>query len=1009
MSLKIDVSVLSTFSDFSIQNIMEENPQVITNIVTRVVDDIIGVIIPAMRQFIDESSPVQQSSSKDTQTAHHHYICHVKDTKPDDGMLLHASRVPAQMSDQSSTHYRHQPISSKTESLLGGECGPLNMDQMKKAERVIWKAIQEAMEQIKTMMSSGVDRAQSQCSSNEEHSQHLKSTSGSTHEGFCGGDSVLTNKSSISLMNPQAQRESAEQMFLSPAAKETQHEAKAQLLEPSRFFSVHNSCDTAQRNLIYGQFVEDILGRVYSLFSDESTETTSQTETISSPPSSLSSSSKMQNTSLPLLADKSNITPVCSASVGWDHCVALRNASASPKLPMGQTIRLLPARPFTSEEKEMAADAEPYADEMVMDIMEQIRYETEQQSRESKNSDTPDSIIPTEDYGMIGQGTDFPLVIKLNRQPLSPPKTQHHEAVEISHQIFLDIKRQLDEGHSSAEIDVSKTMEKAIVSEFINMALDKLSNMYNHPKYSIAKAVAMNSCLPENMESPQSKKSLKDSEMMKDAKMQFEKAACQPVKAVLENALGDFLSLRIARSKCASKESLSSRRSCSRAMSNNQIDLSSLASDIVFIVWEKLIETSGCHTSTCFSHNDTELKDLMKTISEISSLNSRTDSPTLKAELAMEGINCAVKTKVRHFVTQESNGGQRATNVDPIPKKTAMIDRSVDVMNDHSKPVNSGGQDIHNSVISTTSEHEVKYSNGHMGPPQGSKQTYTSSQTPCSLSPLISSSERDNFSGALSKSSMSQDTYGEQAISIKTKKDVNSCTSDPTFEGLVIQPHANSRDLTVQRVALEELSSAYQADNIQSERTRMLPSSKPPEVLFPSVPEQLDVVGKTDVRIHGSQISQPNEARPSPAMLYLFRPTIVKVTLKVIAKCVLGSRLITKQSVDSFERWILQNRRPQSAKPANEMEKIIHKHRMIEATQAFRSPQETLPDLTTKSVKGRRPHSAVADYRGKSVIEGCNSAISHMHEGLKLWSASHDIVLYYHSTLNCVVSQNLIS
>lgn len=949
---------------------MEKNPQIISNIVTRVIDDVMGVIIPAMRQFIDERSPVKQGTSKDTQTSDND-ICHIEDTKPDDGMLPHASCAPVLMPHQSSTHYCQKTDSSKTESLLVGECDSRNTDLLKKAERVIWKAIQEAMEQIKTIVSSTVNRAKSQCRSNKEHSQQLKS--GSTHEGYYDGDKVLLYKLPDSSLNHSVA--CTEQMFMKHEAVKEAHQGddsgnqvKTQFPEPRFCFTEHNSCDTAQKNLIYSQFVEDILVRVYSLFSDESAETISRSETVSSPSSSLTSSSRMQNECLPLLAQTSNSAPVCSAvpSAGWEHCVALRNASASSKLPVGQTIRLL------------AAETEPYADEMIMDIMDQIKYETEQQSRESKHSETPDSSISSENSVVVG---DFPLVIKLNRQPLGPSKT-HHEAVEISHQIFLNIKRQLDEGHSNGETDVSKTMEKAILCEFVDMALDKLSNMCN-PKYFATYTAEMKSCVPEDFESLQPKKSLKDSETMEDAKVQFEKAACQPVKAVLENALSGFFSHSVDCSKCVSRESLCSRQPCLRAMGNNQTDLSSLASDIVFIVWEKLIETSGCDTSACSSNSETQLKNLMKTISEISSLNpniTHADSPTPKAKLAMEGINCALKTKVRHFVTQESKGGHRESDMDPMVKKTVIIDRSVDVINGYSKPLHSCGQDLHNSVISTTSESAIKHSNGESFCP---KQTYTSSQITCCLSPLMSSPEHENFCGALSKSAMSllNDTYGEQATSMKTKKDVSSYIADPTFEGLVIQPHANSRDLIVHKVAVEELSSEYRADSMWSERnhqrsTRIPPSSKSPQVLCPSFLEQVDVVSKANVRIPGSQITQPtDQARPSPAMLYFFRPIIEKVTLLVIDKCMMRSELITLQGAESceIEMRILQNRRSQSAKPANERENITQRHRMLEVTHAFGSTQETLSYLTTKSVKGRRPHSAAADYRGKSVITGRNS------------------------------------
>ncbi|XP_048116010.1 uncharacterized protein LOC125305368 isoform X2 [Alosa alosa] len=1005
-----------------ISNLMKENPQVITDIVTTVRNDMIGAIIPAMLQFINERSPDKQSSSEDTPTAHNNHIGHVEDTKPVDGSLQNACCASVLMSPQSSTHYSQklkEPDSNKIESLPGDEFGSLNTDLFKKAERVIWKAVHEVM---KTMMSSSVDKVEpkSQYTANEEYCHDLKSTS-STHEGFYDGDKALPYKQSVSLVNLQTQRESvacAEQMFMDPTAKKTQqgddgwNQVKAQLTKPRLFFSEHNSSDSTQKNLIYSQFVEDILVRVYSLFPDESVEADSQIETTSSPSSSssLSPSSRMQNERPPLQAEKSSSAPVYSVSAEGEHHAAQRNASARPKLQVGQTIRLLSARPVSPADEVTAVETEQYADEMVMDIMDQLKYEAEQQSRESKHSETPDSFTSSEESVVMRQDIDFPQVTELNPPSFWTPKTQHHEAVEISHQIFLSIKSQLDQGHSDTETNVSKTMEKAVLCEFVDLALKKLSTMCE-PKYSISKIVEMSEhFLGRESSQPQkphaSEKAL---EIMENVKMEFEKTAHQHVKAVLEKGvLSDFNSCNVHRCQCTSRENLPSCQSCLRAMGDNQTELSTLASDIVFILWEKLIETSGCDTSAWSSNSETKLINLIKAISEISSLNTsatHAGSTTLKAEFAMDGINHAVQTKVRQFLAHQSKGGQRATD------KAAIVDRPVDaIMNCFRTPDNSCGQEVHDSVSSTTSESAFQHSTGH-----NSKQTYTTSQLTCSSSPIISSSGHENFSEAFSKSAMSllRDTYGEQTTDMKIKKDTNISIADPTFEGLVIQPHANNRALIVQRVVVEELSQC-QAGSLESERnhqrsTQTPPTIKPPEVVCPGFSEQVDVVGTENLKIHGSPITQTNNlARPSPAVLYLFKPTYEKVIFKVLIKCMLGSELITKQRVLSYETRMLQDRRTQSAESMKERVKNTQRHRMLEATHAFGSLQEADSAMTTKSVKGRRPHSAASDSRevkqtsrsrGSTALNGLSLSQDH-HSQSKLWRAQTQTTSASRASLN---------
>lgn len=955
---------------FSIQNIMEEHHEVIRDIVTIAINDMTSIIIPALQQVKRERSPVKQSSSKDIPTAHNDHLSHIEDTKPDNGISQHSSisLVTGHLSYLSPTCLYlklEEPDSNETESLLCGKLCILNADLLNKAESFIWKAIREVMEEIETTGSSSVDRVESepQCSS-DEYCHHLKSTTSSTHEGFYDGDKTLQSEQSVSLTNPNIQWDAVacrEQMFMDPSAKKTQHgqdswnQVKIQFPEPKLCSSEHSSSfDTTQRNLIYSQFVDDVLAKVYSFVAEESVEGVSQTETICSSFSS-SCSSRMHTECLPLQADKSNSTPVSCASTRWEHHVekARRNTSVSPKLPLGRSIRLLAAEPLTPEEEVTVAETGLYADEMVMDIMNQIKHETEEQSGESKHSETPDSFTWSEESVVMNQGVDVPLVVKWN--PLRTPKFHiYHEAVEICHQIFLSIKRQLDQACSNSETDVSKAMEKAIICEFVDFVQDRLSNMCGPNKCSITKNAEMKRNLSEHSlgcESSEPEKSLKASGIMEKVKMQFEKAAQQPVKAVLESALSDFFCWDVDLSKCASTENLRSCQNRPRAMSKNQTDLSHLASDIILIVWEKLIETSGCEKS-CDS--EAKLKNLIKAISEISSLNTcaaHANTTALGAELVLEGINRAVETKLMQFITQQSVDDQRATDKTPLVKKTAQVYRSLDGMNCFSNPVNSHGQDVHGCVPSTPSESAFKHSHEHNLFP---KQTYTASQLSCSSSPFVSSSELDNFLGTLSKSAMSllKDTYGEQVTNLKIKKDVNTCLADPTFEGLVIQPDANGRDVIVHCVAVEELFPLCQARSLENERnnersTHTQPTTKPPEVICPGFPEQINIVDKASVRIQGSQISQPkNLAISSPAATttHLFKPTIETFVAKVIDKCMQGSKLITKQGELSYER-----------------------HRMKGAIHASGSPHKVLSDMT-RSLKDCRPHSAAAHSRGKSII-----------------------------------------
>ncbi|XP_063055112.1 uncharacterized protein LOC134449210 [Engraulis encrasicolus] len=956
-----------------IHNAMEDHPE--ETPVNVMISGMVSTIVPVMQQFMQKHLPAPQTGSTDKTTTHHHHHHHDHVSRTEvtqcDGDIDQHLRSDTE-APQSSPDPIHQPNeetvkSEKAQSLSGGESGPQD-DLRQKAERVIWHATHEVMKHIKARGSSS-SAADDEVESDSGHSVSnerccaFQSTTASTQEGCCAGERACTSSFTQlpdSLANSKTQRGNAEAcgehpcVNAAPARNTQQGNTCCNQEESPKLKHFSTECKlsgTTLRNLVYAESVDDILEKISTLVAEEAIEAISKTNTNRS--SSAVSSATLSSSTSASSARIKRIVEDCVLA-GWkEHNESAQrgasaSTSASTKLPVGPTVRSL-SDIAQAPKEEFAL----YADDMVMDIIDQMRN---QRSPETEYSGTPYSFSTS----------------KRSSENLSV----HDEAVKISHQIFLDMKGQLDRLHFS---NSDACEEKAILCEYVDMALDKLSNMCAPKWQFLTQAAEMKSSVTERSRSrgceslQHEEESLKTASVMENVKMQFEKAAQQPVKAALECALHSFNP-----TKCdSSKNALT----CQNDLRVTDDDLSSLTSDIVMIIWQSLIDAS-CRGAPYDCHGwEAKLSKLIKAICDVSSSvynnNAIHASPiTLKAELVLQSINLDIETKLAQFITNQSEGDQKPTGIASLARDTASVDRSArdttsvhrcvgGIQNVCSEPVTVFGQELPDSVVASSSEHTYKDRRDHS---IFAKKTHSRFQLTQPLNAHISNAvipeTRSKSAGPLIT-----DTCGDQMENLKIKKEGNMYLADPTFnEKTPPGPNTNRGDLCVQRFTVEELSPLCLASlsaSLSNWRCHGSSMQTPYEGFYPEFTEQLtDAVGSGNIF-----------ACCSPARMCLIKLTIGTLVSKVIDKCMLGSEFLTERGLLSSGTTVSPRRsRLRTATTRSSGPQTVSPRRS--RPQSATSGNERRNVTAYKSGMDGRPYSADADLGGVEHICQPRSSIA---------------------------------